>query len=106
MTTFASIYDIATSWDLYQRSLADVASPPPEGLILHLAGPTDEGVRVVSVWLSEQAAERFWRDRVGPAIAAMARPVRPVWTVRGFYVAHVALGGASATLIDQENPSC
>ena len=106
MTTFASIYDIAASWDLYQRSLAGAASPPPEGLILHLAGPTDEGVRVVAVWLSEQAAERYWRDRLGPVIAAMARPIRPVWTVRGLHVAHVALGEASSTLIHQENPPC
>jgi len=47
------------------RRLTDggtVASPadwPSEGLLAHIAGPTDEGFRVIDVWESEEAFASF-----------------------------------------------
>jgi hypothetical protein len=35
-----------------------------------MAGPADPGVRVISVWESHEARERFFRDRLLPAYAA------------------------------------
>jgi hypothetical protein len=51
---FAVVCDIATSWDGYVETVA-VAAP---GLILHAAGPTDDGVRTIDVWESELARDR------------------------------------------------
>ena len=41
-----------------ERANPHSLDPRPGGLILHLAGPTDEGFRIIEVWESEAA----WRD--------------------------------------------
>jgi hypothetical protein len=40
---------------------------PPEGARLVLGGPADPGWRVVSVWDSQEALERFFAERLAPA---------------------------------------
>ncbi len=40
---------------------------PPEGARLMLAGPADPGWRVISVWDSHEARERFFAERLAPA---------------------------------------
>jgi hypothetical protein len=40
---------------------------PPEGARLMLAGPADPGYRVISVWDSDEARERFFAERLAPA---------------------------------------
>jgi hypothetical protein len=53
-----------------EQVLAHVGSTgpiPPEGARLMLAGPANPGWRVISVWDSEEARERFFRERLAPA---------------------------------------
>ena len=40
---------------------------PPEGARLMLAGPANPGWRVISVWDSEEARDRFFAERLAPA---------------------------------------
>ena len=40
---------------------------PPEGARLMLAGPANPGWRVISVWDSKEALERFFAERLSPA---------------------------------------
>lgn len=40
---------------------------PPEGARLVLAGPANPGWRVISVWDSEEARDRFFAERLTPA---------------------------------------
>lgn len=40
---------------------------PPEGARLMLAGPASPGYRVISVWDSNEARERFFAERLAPA---------------------------------------
>jgi hypothetical protein len=40
---------------------------PPEGLILHSAGPIDEGWGVIDFWESREAFDRFTQGRLMPA---------------------------------------
>jgi hypothetical protein len=42
---------------------------PPEGARLMLAGPANPGWRVISVWESHEARERFFTERLAPAYA-------------------------------------
>jgi hypothetical protein len=49
----------------------------PEGLISHVAGPTDSGMLIVDVWESPQAFERFARERLGPVLTDMGAPAGP-----------------------------
>lgn len=40
---------------------------PPDGARLMLAGPANPGWRVISVWESDDARERFFAERLAPA---------------------------------------
>ena len=41
------------------RSLDSLDDWPADGILAHAAGPTDDGWRVVDVWESEEAFQRF-----------------------------------------------
>jgi heme-degrading monooxygenase HmoA len=49
---------------------------PVEGILSHAAGPTDDGFRVVDVWESEEAFERFG-PVIGPALEEVGFPGEP-----------------------------
>lgn len=61
----ALVQDIASSWDQYERTGRHLMDPVPDGLILHLAGPTDEGFRIIDVWDSEASWRNFQAQRIG-----------------------------------------
>jgi len=52
----------------YDRVAAEIGSNPPKGLILHVAGAKGNGFRVIDVWESEEAYNRFRNERLLPAI--------------------------------------
>src|SRR3954452_11841154 len=47
---------------------AEVGDAPVPGLIAHVAGPMRGGWRIVDIWESEEAAQRFQVERLGPAV--------------------------------------
>jgi hypothetical protein len=89
---YAFVQDIASSWEQYERVAARLTDPPPPGLLLHLAGPTEEGFRVIDIWDSEEAFDRFRSERLGPAIAALGGPARPEPTSRELHAKHLVIG--------------
>jgi hypothetical protein len=86
---YAFVEDIAASWEQYERFAAAFEGSPPEGLLLHAAGPTDEGFRIIGVWETEADWDRFRADRLDPGAEAVGA-VRP--TVRVLRPAHVVRG--------------
>ena len=89
---YALVQDIASSWEQYERVASQLLEPTPEGLILHLAGPTDEGFRTIEVWEDAAAFDRFRAERIRPAMAALGGPSRPEPTTRDLHAAHFVLG--------------
>lgn len=59
-----------TAPDQYDQVNAtmDVANNPPDGLIIHTAGPAGDGMRIFDVWESEDAYRRFEQERLMPAL--------------------------------------
>ena len=94
---YALVQDIASSWEQYERVAAGLTDPPPPGLLLHLAGPTDEGFRVIEIWESGQAFDRFRSERLRPAIAALGGPARPEPTFRDLHAKHLVIGSIPST---------
>jgi hypothetical protein len=86
---YAFVEDIAASWEHYQRFAAALEGPTPEGLILHAAGPTDEGFRIIGIWESEDAWRRFRRDRLAPDAEVAQTPP----TFRALSATHVVQRG-------------
>ena len=67
----------------------DLATSPPVGGRIRMAGPTADGWRIVSLWDSEEDWERFRNERLVPALTGAGRasppleiwPIETVWTV-------------------------
>lgn len=57
--SYVLVEDVAASWERYEQLAAPLREGTPTGLILHAAGRTDEGFRIVEVWESEDAWRRF-----------------------------------------------
>ena len=74
----------------------------PRGLIFHVAGPTPNGWQVVDVWESRADFDRFFAEKLGPAIrlsgVVPATPTEfPVYNIQGVRLpAHVSMIGMVA----------
>lgn len=55
----------------YAELMANLGGAEKEaaGLVVHVAGPVAGGFRIVNVWESKDAADRFDRDVIQPAVA-------------------------------------
>jgi hypothetical protein len=93
---YAFVEDIPASWPLYRRLNDACVDPAPRGLVLHVAGPTDEGVRIIDVWASEQVWLDFQAERLAPAIAALGVPRAWRPTFRDLHPALVVVGNPIA----------
>jgi quinol monooxygenase YgiN len=89
---YAVVQDVSSTWEQYERITASLVEPAPIGLILHVAGPTDEGFRIINVWESEEAWQHFQTERLAPAIAALGGPARPEPSFRDLHPVHVVVG--------------
>ena len=87
--SYVVVEDVAASWEHYQRFAEALAGPIPAGLIVHAAGPTEEGFRIVGVWESEEAWRSFLTDRLGGRAGTdgtappVSRPLQPAHVVIG-----------------------
>jgi len=86
----AIVTDVAATWDDYvPRHLVGGTVP---GLILHVAGPTDDGVRMITVWATAEAWHRY-RDSVSQPFDGLVVP--PV--VRQLKVGHLVSSPTPST---------
>jgi hypothetical protein len=86
--SYAIVEDVAASWESYEPYAAALEGPAPEGLILHAAGRTDEGFRIIELWESEQAWRAFV-ERVGRSEGRH----EPYQALRALRPEHVVYGG-------------
>lgn len=61
---YAVVHDVPASWSTYLEGFGSLGDRPPDGLLVHVAGPTEEGFRVIDVWESQTAWERTRDDRL------------------------------------------
>ncbi len=94
-SAFAVVYDVAASWQDYHLIRQAVVGPSVPGLILHAAGPTQDGFRTIDVWASEEAWH-VYRPRLGSAFEGLAEP--PV--VRELHIGHLV---SAASVRDSSN---
>lgn len=55
---FAVVHDVAATWDDYELIRPVALGSAGRALIVHAAGPTDDGFRTIDVWTSEAAWQR------------------------------------------------
>jgi hypothetical protein len=56
------------------RSSDFASAAAPDGLIMHSAGPTEDGWYVYDIWESQAHLERFVRERLMPALQELGAP--------------------------------
>ena len=87
--SYAFVHDVPATWDTY-RGIADTLSADcPEGLVLHAAGPTDEGFRMIGIWDSRETWDRFRDERLSKILESLTRGTRTQPTYRGLQIAHL-----------------
>ena len=91
---YAVVEDVPTNWHDYDRISAGAFEPVPIGLILHVAGPTDEGIRIIEVWDGKSARERFRAERLARVLAALGATTAGQPRFRDFEAIHLVLGAA------------
>jgi hypothetical protein len=88
--SYALVEDIPASWERY-RAIARSIAAGPRGLVLHVAGPTDEGFRIIEVWESEAAWLAF-RGQFEAALDAADPDFRPRAAIRDLQGTHLVAG--------------
>lgn len=65
---YAFSYDVPGNEAMYAKIRALIGDDPPKGLVVHLAFKTDQGIRHIGVWDSEEVWQRFHDERSQPAV--------------------------------------
>jgi hypothetical protein len=58
----------------FDQVMEQLGAEEPEGLEARYVGTTGDGIRVVTLWESKEHADRFFADRLGPALANVLAP--------------------------------
>jgi hypothetical protein len=90
--SYALVKDVPASWEQYE-SIARSFEHVPPGLLLHVAGSTDEGIRIIEVWESELAWRQF-APELASALGSVDPDVGPRTVVRDLHAAHLVIGEA------------
>jgi hypothetical protein len=87
----AAIVDLAGMTEAqYTTVMGMLGTAMPPGNLVHIAGPTEDGWRIVDVWESAEAMDAFFRSAPAAAAfqAAGVAPTQPdVFSVSGLAVA-------------------
>ena len=69
----------AEQYDAVAQEMGVAGQPASvvRGLILHAAGPTETGWRVIDIWNSEEDLNRFRQDQLMPATQKVGGVPRP-----------------------------
>jgi hypothetical protein len=65
---YAYIQDVPITLPVYRQIKEEIGEDVPRGLLVHLVLETQEGLRYVDVWESQTDCERFFDERVHPAV--------------------------------------
>jgi len=63
----------------YDQVRKEVApdNKPPAGMLYHVAASTADGIRVIEVWDSQAAADKFFKDKLAQALPKANINVKP-----------------------------
>ncbi len=63
------IYDVpGATLDQYDQVNEQLGSEKPEGVHVHIAGKSDDGLRVIEVWDSPEHIDRYMESGLGQAM--------------------------------------
>ena len=93
--SYAVVQDVPATWAAYLGIAETLSATCPEGLVIHAAGPTDEGFRMIGIWETRESCDRFRAERLSTILATLAIGSRLEPTCRELTVAHLLSGPSS-----------
>ena len=86
---YATVMEFDGDFDTHIKIGEAVGDAPVKGLIVHAAGPSDRGVHSLDVWESKEDSERFYIERMVPALQRMGLEGGPPLSFQEFELPHV-----------------
>jgi hypothetical protein len=74
----AEVANVTAEQDDAMVEALNLADDPPLGAQLRLAGPTQTGWRIMSLWDTRESFEAFRRDRLMPVLEKAGQPLPDV----------------------------
>jgi len=68
---YATVMEFDVDLDTHVRIANATGDEPVKGLIVHAAGPCEGGVRSIDVWETKEDSDRFFAERLMPAMASL-----------------------------------
>ena len=68
---YATVMEFDVDLDTHRKIIDAAGDDPITGLIVHAAGPIDAGIRSIDLWESKEDSERFFAERLMPAMASL-----------------------------------
>jgi hypothetical protein len=90
--SYATLMEFDGDLDTHIRISEVVGDAPIKGLILHAAGPSERGVHSLDVWESKEDSERFYTERMVPALKQLGLEGGPPLSYQEFELPHVSRG--------------
>ncbi len=92
---YATLMEFDVDLDTHIKLGEAVGDAPIKGLILHAGGPSERGVHSLDVWERKEDSERFFAERMVPALQAAGHRGRAAAELPGVRAAARVAGIAS-----------
>ena len=89
---YATLMEFDVDLDTHIKIGEAVGEAPINGLIVHAGGSSERGVHSLDVWESKEDAERFYTERMAPALKQMGLEGGPPLSYQEFDLPHVVQG--------------
>ena len=68
---YATVMEFDVDLDTHRKIVAAAGDEPVQGLIVHAAGSSEAGICSIDVWETKEDSDRFFTDRLTPAMATL-----------------------------------
>lgn len=89
---YASLMEFDVDLDTHIKIGEALGDAPVKGLILHAGGPSENGVHSLDVWETKEDSERFFAERMMPALGQLGIAGGPPLSVQEFDLPHLVQG--------------
>jgi hypothetical protein len=89
---YATLTEYDVGLDAHIKMGEAVGDAPVKGLILHTGGTSERGVHSLDVWESNEDAERFFTERMMPALQELGVEGGPPLSFQEFELPYIVHG--------------
>ncbi len=99
--TWGVVIDVSApveTYDAVHAAVLERVGTAVDGLLVHLARPTERGFQAIDVWESQEDSARYYREALMPLIAEMTGGETPAVAVTEFEVRGLVLPRAGVAV--------